>query len=134
MMRLIVSVASSVCSVESTRWPVSAAVQRGLDGLESRISPTRMTSGSWRSAPRSAPAKVVRVDADLALVHDRPLVAVQELDRVLDRDDVRGRVRLMWSIIAASVVDLPEPVVPVNRIEAALLLAIFSSTCGSSSS
>ena len=26
MMRLIVSVASRVCSVESTRWPVSAAV------------------------------------------------------------------------------------------------------------
>jgi hypothetical protein len=41
---------------------------------------------------------------------------VHELDRVLDRDDVlEARVRLMWSIIAASVVDLPEPVVPVTR-------------------
>ena len=27
----------------------------------------------------------------------------------------RARVELMWSIIAASVVDLPEPVVPVSR-------------------
>ena len=44
------------------------------------------------------------------------LVAVQELDRVLDRDDVLATcVALMWSIIAASVVDLPEPVVPVTR-------------------
>ena len=30
-----------------------------------------------------------RVDADLALVDHRALVAVDELDRVLDRDDVR---------------------------------------------
>ena len=43
------------------------------------------------------------------------LVAVQVLDRVLDRHDVARRVWLMWSIIAASVVDLPEPVVPVTR-------------------
>ena len=33
MMRLIVSGASTVCSVESTRWPVSAARQRGVDRL-----------------------------------------------------------------------------------------------------
>ena len=32
-----------------------------------------------------------RVEADLALVHDRLLVAVQVLDRVLDRDDVARR-------------------------------------------
>ncbi len=31
----------------------------------------------------------VRVLADLALVHDRPLVIVEEFDRVLDRDDVK---------------------------------------------
>ena len=41
---------------------------------------------------------------------------MQELDRVLDRDDVtRCAFALMWSIIAASVVDLPEPVAPVTR-------------------
>ena len=53
-----------------------------------------MTSGSWRSALRSACANDVGVDADLALVDDRPLVAVQELDRVLDRHDVRGARRV----------------------------------------
>ena len=58
----------------------------------------------------------VRVEADLALVDDRLLVAVQILDRVLDRDDVRAdSCVLIWSTIAASVVDLPEPVVPVTR-------------------
>jgi hypothetical protein len=57
----------------------------------------------------------VRVLPDLALVDDRRLVAVQELDRVLDRDDVLGPVSFISSIIAASVVDLPEPVVPVTR-------------------
>ena len=54
MMRLIVSVASSVCSVENTRWPVSAACIAVSIVSMSRISPTRMTSGSWRSALRSA--------------------------------------------------------------------------------
>ena len=35
-----------------------------------------------------------RVDADLALVDDRALVANQELDRVLDRHDVAGAIRV----------------------------------------
>ena len=52
---------------------------------------------------------------DLALVDHRAPVLVQELDRVLDRDDVLACVELIWSIIAASVDDLPEPVVPVRR-------------------
>ena len=34
MMRLIVSVASSVCSVENTRWPGFGGEQRRFDGLE----------------------------------------------------------------------------------------------------
>ena len=34
------------------------------------------------------------VGADLALIHDGPLVADQELDRVLDRDDVIGARRV----------------------------------------
>jgi len=46
MMRLIVSVASSVWSVENTRWPVSAASSAVWIVSWSRISPTRMTSGS----------------------------------------------------------------------------------------
>ena len=43
------------------------------------------------------------------------LVAVQELDRVLDREDVLLALALIMSTIEASVVDLPEPVGPVTR-------------------
>jgi hypothetical protein len=39
--------------VEKARCPVSAA-DRDLGGLGSRISPIRMTSGSWRMIARSA--------------------------------------------------------------------------------
>ena len=56
-MRLIVSGASIVCSVESTRWPVSAADRAARTVSMSRISPTRMTSGSWRIAARRAEVK-----------------------------------------------------------------------------
>src|SRR3954469_17794961 len=87
MMRLIDSGASTVWSVESTRWPVSAADRAVWTVSSSRISPTRMTSGAWRSTRRSA-LEGRRVLGDLALVEDRVAVAVEELDRVLDRDDV----------------------------------------------
>ena len=90
MMRSIVVGALCVCSVPKTRWPVSAAVSAVEIVSRSRISPTRITSGSWRSAARSASAKLVGVGADLALVDDALLVPVHELDRVLDRDDVVG--------------------------------------------
>ena len=79
-----------VCSVPKTRWPVSAAVSAIAIVSRSRISPTRITSGSWRSAARSALGEALGVDADLALVDDAALVPVHELDRVLDREDVLG--------------------------------------------
>ena len=75
-----------------------------------------------------------RVDRDLALVDHRPVVAVQELDRVLDRHDVRRAGALMWSIIAASVVLLPLPVVPVTSTRPRSSSAIFFSTSGRPSS
>ena len=46
--RLTVLGASLVCSVESTRWPVSAALTAISAVSKSRISPTRMMLGSWR--------------------------------------------------------------------------------------
>ena len=88
MMRSIVCGASCVCSVAKTRWPVSAAVSAVPIVSMSRISPTRITSGSWRSAALSASREGLRVGAQLALVDDAPLVPVQELDRVLDGHDV----------------------------------------------
>ena len=56
--RLTVEGASLVCSVESTRWPVSAALTPISAVSKSRISPTMMTSGSWRRKARSAAAKL----------------------------------------------------------------------------
>ena len=50
--------ASLVCSVEKTKWPVSAARMAMSAVSRSRISPTMMTSGSWRTMCRSPAAKV----------------------------------------------------------------------------
>ena len=88
MMRLIASVASTVCSVERTRWPVSAARQRGLDRL---LVAHLADEDDVRVLAQDAAQRALegrRVQADLALVDDRLAVRVQELDRVLDRDDV----------------------------------------------
>ena len=57
MRRLIVEGASFVWSVESTRWPVSAALTAISAVSKSRISPTRMMFGSCRRNERSAAAK-----------------------------------------------------------------------------
>ena len=45
-------------SVEKTRWPVSEAWMAISAVSRSRISPIRMTSGSWRTMCRSPVAKV----------------------------------------------------------------------------
>ena len=47
-----------------------------------------MMSGSSRSAPRKRGGKRLRVHADFAMVDQRLLGAMHELDRILDRDDV----------------------------------------------
>ena len=48
--RLIVEEALEAWIVPKTRWPVSAACRAALKVSWSRISPTRMMSGSWRTA------------------------------------------------------------------------------------
>jgi hypothetical protein len=58
-MRSTVFAASMVCSVESTRCPVSAASMAISIVSTSRISPMRMTFGAWRRAARSASEKVL---------------------------------------------------------------------------
>ena len=88
MIRSTVCAVDWVCRVANTRWPVSAAVSAVEIVSRSRISPTRITSGSSRRAAFSARREVQRVGADLALVDDALLVRVEELDRVLDREDV----------------------------------------------
>ena len=69
-------------------WPVSAALSAAVTVSASRISPSRMTSGVWRTTWRKACLVVVGVEADLALVDHRLAVGEHVLDRILDRDDV----------------------------------------------
>ena len=57
--------ASLVCRVESTRWPVCAALTAMDPVSKSRISPTRMTSGSWRRKAFRALAKVIPVRSSI---------------------------------------------------------------------
>ena len=92
MMRSIVPGALWVCSVPSTRWPVSAAVSAVADRLEVAHLADEDHVGVLAQGARSASPKLGRVGADLALVDDAALVAVHELDRVLDREDVVGAV------------------------------------------
>ena len=115
MMRSIVCGALCVCRVAKTRWPVSAAVSAVEIVSRSRISPTRITSGSWRRAAFRASGE--------------GLVASEPISRWLTmhflwpwRNSIgsstvmmcSSRVSLISSIIAASEVDLPEPVGPVT--------------------
>jgi hypothetical protein len=58
MRRVIPPAASLVWTVENTRWPVSDAVIATSAVSRSRISPTMMTSGSWRRNERSPDANV----------------------------------------------------------------------------
>ena len=87
-MRSTVWAVSWVCRVAKTRWPVSAAVSAVEIVSRSRISPTRITSGSWRRAAFRRHGEGLRVGAHLALVDDAALVPVEELDRILDGHDV----------------------------------------------
>ena len=133
-MRLIDSVASTVWIVESTRWPVSAADRAVWTVSSSRISPTRITSGSWRSTLRRA-----RLKEAVSMPTSRWLIA----ERLSSCTNSIGSsivtmclliVWFMWSIIAASVVDLPEPVVPVSRTMPRSSSASSRTTSGSESS
>ena len=88
--RVIALAASLVCSVASTRWPVSEACTAICAVSRSRISPIMMMSGSWRRIARSARAKVeidLRIDLRLADAVERVL------DRILDRHHVERAAR-----------------------------------------
>ena len=56
--RVIALAASLVCRVAKTRWPVSEAWIAISAVSRSRISPTRITLGSWRSTERRPLAKL----------------------------------------------------------------------------
>ena len=113
-MRLTDSVASTVWTVESTRWPVSAAASAVRTVSSSRISPMRITSGSWRSTRRMArwndwvSSPTSRWLMTERLSRCRYSIGSSIVTMCLER------VELMWSTMAARVVDLPDPVTPVS--------------------
>src|SRR5215470_16666924 len=134
MIRFIVWAHELVCRVPNVRWPVSAIVSAAAIVSRSRISPTRTTSGSCR-----------RIDLS-AFVKD---CVSAKTSRWLTRHDLCGwtnsigsSIVMMWSwrsllilsIMAASVVDLPEPVGPVTRISPFGRSASCCTICGSPSS
>ncbi len=134
MIRLTVSVASEVCRVEKTRWPVSAAVRAVSMVILSRISPTIMTSGSWRSAWRRAWENSL-VSKPTSRWLTSPFLSRNRYS--IGSSMVRMwalRLALIWSIMAARVVLLPLPVVPVTRTIPRVSMASFSSTTGRLSS
>ncbi len=132
--RSIDSAALFVCKVANTKCPVSAAVMASWMVSKSRISPTRITSGSSRSAERSAAANdLVSCPSSRWLMMlylcwwrysiGSSMVMICTL-----------RSLLIWLIIAASEVDLPDPVGPVTRISPRGRRVSSSSTGGRFSS
>ena len=87
-MRSMVLAAELVCSVPNTKWPVSAPDSARRMVSRSRISPTRITSGSSRKAERKASLKpsVSRCTSRWLIRHF--LRFMHELDRILDGEDV----------------------------------------------
>ena len=113
-MRCSVCTTSVVCSVESTRCPVSAAMSVVDMVSRSRISPTRMMSGSCRSTylRPSWNERVSRPTSRWWMNESRSRCRNSIGSSIVMM--LRVVTRLMASIMAASVVDLPEPVRPVT--------------------
>src|SRR2546427_5547029 len=132
--RVIVWVASVVCSVENTRWPVSAALSAVSSVSRSRTSPIRITSGACRSTCRSAALNdsvsfpTSRCEMFARLSRCRNSIG-SSMVMMLTR-----RFVLMWLISAASAVDFPDPVTPVTTTRPRGRAAISSSTGGRLSS
>ena len=113
-MRLMVWAAEFVCSVAKVRWPVSA--MRSADSMvsRSRISPMSTTSGSSRRAARSAFANewVSACTSRWFTTHFLCWCRYSMGSSTVSMCSWRSE--LILSSMAASVVDLPEPVGPVT--------------------
>ncbi len=109
--RLMVSGAPLVCRVDSTRWPVRAALMAISAVSKSRISPTRMMLGSWRRKERRAAAKFSPI---CSFICTWLTPAKLELDRVLGGHDVGIAACSASEMAEYSVLVLPEPVGPVT--------------------
>ena len=108
MSRAGVAGALLVCSVDSTRWPVSAASIAIRALSRSRISPTMMMSGSARTIARSPVAKV-------SPARSKTCICLTPLRRYSTGSSIVMIVfsgELTTATDAYSEVDLPEPVGP----------------------
>src|SRR6058998_1457368 len=128
--RLIVCVASVVCSVENTRCPVSAAFSTVSSVSMSRISPIRITSGACRSTWRKA---ALNDSVSFPTSRCEMLARLSRCRNSIGSSIVMMLTRrfvLMWLIIAASAVDFPDPVTPVTSTSPRGRRPISSSTGG----
>ena len=133
MSREMVLGVSVVWTVLKTRWPVSAAFSAMSIVSRSRISPTMITSGSWRRAARSALAKLsVSAPTSRWITEDFASRKRNSIGSSIVTI-FRGLLWLMWLIIAASVEDLPLPVIPVSSTSPRSSMAISFKTGGSPS-
>jgi hypothetical protein len=131
--RFTVSTVSAVWSVDRTRWPVSAAERAARTVWASRISPMKMTSGSWRSTRRMASENPpVSVPISRWFTMARRSSNTNSIGSSMVTM-FTARVRLTWSIIAAAVVVLPDPVGPVTSTRPLTSLARTSTTGGTPS-
>ena len=111
-MRLIVDGALEAWIVPKTRWPVSAACMAALKVSRSRISPTRMMSGSCRTACFSAVSQsITSMPTSRWLMIDLSSLKVNSIGSSIVTMCSRSRSLMYWSI-EAIVVLLPEPVTP----------------------
>ena len=110
--RVSVCGASFVCSVDSTKWPVCAALMAISAVSRSRISPTMMTSGSWRRNARMAAAKVSPTFG-LTLTWLTPGRLISAGSSAVEML-VSSRLRMLRPVYSDTV--LPLPVGPVTRI------------------
>ncbi len=102
--------ASRVCSVESTRWPVSAASTAMCAVSRSRISPTMITSGSARSIERSPTSKVTPALGAICIC----LMPAMRFSTGSSIVRIQRSPSLSACRAAYSVVDFPDPVGPVT--------------------
>ena len=114
MMRSMVAGALLVCTVANTSTPKLASCSASFIVSLVRSSPMRMTLGSSRPAERMAVAKLEAwVPTSRCVTWDFADSCTNSTGSSMVRM-CAGRVWLMWWIIAASVVDLPQPVGPVT--------------------
>ena len=111
MRRVMAPGASLVWRVENTKWPVREARMAISAVSRSRISPTMMTSGSWRRTERRADAKVRPISARVCIW----LAPGTSYSTGSSMVTMRRSGELILRRKAFSEVDLPEPVGPVTR-------------------